>query len=258
MNRLFSDKTVLITGASSGFGAETARLFAKEGARLILIARRKDKLIKLATELSELYDTQSLPISLDISNYELVTQSLSDLQAPFAVPDILINNAGVVKGLEKSWEVTPEEWNEMIDVNIKGVLNTLKVFVKKMIEANRGHIINVGSTSGHGTYQGGGVYCATKYALRALTDTLRMELIATPIRVSLISPGMAKTEFSLVRFSGNEEKAESVYEGIEPLKAIDIAEAITFIASRPAHVNIADLILYPKQQASPTMIHRKN
>lgn len=257
MTKLFSNSTILITGASSGFGAEMARSFAKEGAaRLVLIARRQDLLKSLAEELKTKYGTEFRILAFDVSNFNAAKKALESLEEPFATPDILINNAGLVRGLGKMWEVTPEEWDEMIDVNVKGTLNMTRLLLPKMLEKQKGHIINVGSTSGHGTYPGGGVYCATKFAIRALTDTLRMELVATPIRVSLISPGMAKTEFSSVRFYGDEKKAEKVYEGVEALTPQDIAESILFIASRPPHVNIADLIVYPTNQASATLIHR--
>jgi NADP-dependent 3-hydroxy acid dehydrogenase YdfG len=247
----------LITGASSGFGAETARLFAKEGAKLILLARRQDRLVKLQQELSEKYQTKSHCIVADIANFEALEKEVASLETNFEIPTILINNAGMVKGMDKLWEVHPDDWNRMIDTNLKGVLNATRLLVPYLLKANEGQIINVGSTSGHGVYPGGGVYCATKFALRALTDTLRAELVSTPIRVSLISPGIAQTEFSLVRFSGDEAKASKVYEGLEALNSTDIAEAILFIASRPSHVNIADLIIYPKNQASSTLIHRK-
>lgn len=256
MASLFSQSTVMITGASSGFGAETARLFAKEGARLILLARRKERLEQLQQELKDLYQTQSYLITADIADYQKVEKEISKLEHSFEMPTILVNNAGMVKGLDKLWEVQPEAWNEMLDTNVKGVLTATRLILPSMLKANDGHVINVGSISGHATYPGGGIYCATKFALRALTDTLRMELVSTPIRVSLISPGMAKTEFSLVRFEGDEKKADQVYEGVEALTAADIAETIIFAASRPPHVNIADIILYPKCQASTTLIHR--
>ncbi len=257
MASLFCQSTVMITGASSGFGAETAHLFAKEGARLILLARRKEKLESLQQELQERYHTRSHLIVADIADYQKVEEEVAKLERNFEMPTILINNAGMVKGLDKLWEIQPDAWNEMLDTNVKGVLTATRLILPSMLKANNGHIINVGSISGHATYPGGGVYCATKFALRALTDTLRMELVSTPIRVSLISPGMAKTEFSLIRFEGNEKKANQVYEGVEALTATDIAETILFAASRPPHVNIADIILYPKCQASTTLVHRR-
>lgn len=252
----FEDKTVLITGASSGFGAAFAKVFAREGARLINISRRKARLDALEKELRDQYGTEVLSLDLDVSDAESVSARLNNLQGAFAYPDILINNAGLVRGLNKVWETTPAEWNEMIDVNIKGILNISAMVIPRMLEKNSGHIINVGSISAHDTYPGGGVYCATKFAVRALTDTLRKELVATPIRVSMISPGMAKTEFSNVRFSGDQSKADKVYENFEPLLAEDIAEMVLFMASRPRHVNIADLVVYPTHQASVSLVYR--
>ncbi len=257
MTYSFKNSTILITGASSGFGEETARQFAKAGARLILLARRQERLEALQQEFREDFNTESETITANIIDFHAIKKELQRVASSFGLPDILINNAGLVRGMDKSWEIMPDQWNEMIDTNIKGILNMNRLVLPNMLKNQHGHIINVGSTSSHGTYPGGSVYCATKYAVRALTDTLRMELIATPIRVSLISPGMAKTEFSLTRFYGDEAKADQTYEGMDPLKSTDIAEAILFIASRPPHVNIADLIMYPKNQASPTMIHRK-
>jgi NADP-dependent 3-hydroxy acid dehydrogenase YdfG len=254
----FEHSTVLITGASAGFGAETARHFAKEGARLILLARRQEKLEKLQHELQQTYQTTSELIVADVKNHDQIAQSLQRLETTFGMPDILINNAGLVRGMDKVWEVSPDKWNEMIDTNVKGILAVTRHVLPSMLKANRGHVINISSSSGHGTYPGGGVYCATKYAVRALTETLRMELVATPIRVSLLSPGMAdQTEFSLIRFDGDKSKVNQLYEGIEALTATDIAEAILFVASRPPHVNIADLLIYPTNQASPTMIHKQ-
>jgi 3-hydroxy acid dehydrogenase / malonic semialdehyde reductase len=256
MTNLFRDKTVLITGASSGFGAAFARIFASEGARLINVARRKERLQELENELSSKYKTEILSIDLDVADNELVIKKLANLPEKFAIPDILINNAGMVRGMNKVWDTPPQDWDEMIDTNIKGVLNFCAQIIPRMLKANRGHIINVGSVSSHDTYPGGGVYCATKYAVRAITDTLRKELVATPLRVSMISPGMAKTEFSEVRFSGNKEKADSVYENFKALSPEDVAEMVLFIASRPAHVDIADLIVFPTHQASVSLLHR--
>jgi 3-hydroxy acid dehydrogenase/malonic semialdehyde reductase len=251
--KIFKGKTVLITGASSGFGEETARQFAQQGANLILIARREEKLKKLAQELK---GTVCHIIVADVRNFSELSEKLQNLNQ-LGIPDILINNAGLSKGLSKVWESEPEEWDEVLDTNVKGVLNVTKLVLPLMLQKNRGQVINVGSVSGHDVYPGGGVYCASKFAIRAITDSLRMELIDTPLRVSLISPGLAKTEFSRVRFNGDEQKAEKVYEGVVPLSAGDIAETILFIAARPAHVNIADIILYPKCQASTMQIHRQ-
>lgn len=256
MPRLFDGKTVLITGASSGFGEAMAQTFAKEGARLINIARRKDRLARLEKELQTKYSAEVLSLSVDISDYQTTIKALGDLPKKFAVPDILINNAGMVRGLNNVWETSNSDWNEMIDINVKGLLNVSSQIIPRMLKANSGHIINVGSISGHDTYPGGGVYCATKWAVNAITETLRKELVATPLRVSMISPGMAETEFSLVRYSGDKSKADSVYENFQALEADDIAEIVLFMASRPSHVNIADVIVYPTHQASVSIVHR--
>lgn len=256
MGNLFKDKTVLITGASSGFGAAFASSFAAEGARLINIARRRERLEKLESKLRSQYGTEILSLCLDVSDHDAVKKALSQLPETFSTPDILINNAGMVRGLNQVWETPERDWNEMIDINIKGILNLCSQVIPKMLKRQSGHIFNVSSISGYDTYQGGGVYCATKYAVRAITDTLRKELVASPIRVSMISPGMAKTEFSLVRFSGDGDRADKTYHGLEALSAEDIAEIVLFMASRPPHVNIADVIVYPTHQASVSIVDR--
>lgn len=258
MSQLFKNKTVLITGASSGFGAEFAASFAAEGARLINIARRLERLEELEKELQSKYDTEVISLCLDVSDYEAVKTALSQLPEKFSVPDILINNAGMVRGLNNVWETPEKDWNEMIDINVKGILNLCSQVIPKMLQKQSGHIFNISSISGHDTYQGGGVYCATKHAVRAITDTLRKELVSSPIRVSMISPGMAKTEFSLVRFSGDKDRAEKTYDRLEALNAKDIAEIVLFMASRPPHVNIADVIVYPTNQASVSIVHRES
>lgn len=256
MSKTFQDKTVLITGASSGFGAAFAHHFAKEGARLINIARRKDRLDALAEELRVKYNTEVISIEADVTDLTTITEKLNALPEKFFTPDILINNAGLVKGLEKVWETPAKDWDQVIDTNVKGVLNFCSVIIPRMLKKHSGHIFNIGSISSHDTYPGGGVYCATKFAVRALTDTLRKELVATPLRVSMISPGMAETEFSVVRFHGDKSKADDVYKGIKPLSADDIAEIVLFMASRPANVNIADVIVFPTNQASVSIAHR--
>lgn len=257
MAHRFQGQTVLITGASSGFGAAFATAFAEEGARLIIIARRQDRLAELEKQLRAKYKGDILSIVLDISDAQAVIEKLNNLPNEFSKPTILINNAGMVRGLNKIWETPEQDWNEMIDTNIKGLLNVSSQIIPQMVARQSGHIINVGSISGYDTYPGGGIYCATKFAVRAITDTLRKELVDTPIRVSMVSPGMAKTEFSNVRFSGDTAKADSVYENFQPLTPDDIAEIVVFIASRPPHVDIADVIVYPTHQASVSMLHRE-
>lgn len=258
MKRAFENQTVMITGASAGFGASMAECFAREGARLIHIARRSDRLMELEKTLLKKYATQTLSLELDVSNANEVIRQLNSLPEEFSSIDILINNAGMVKGLNKVWETPLNDWNEMIDINVKGLLNVSAQIIPKMIERKKGHVINVGSISSYDTYPGGGVYCATKFAVRALTDTLRKELVSSPIRVSMVSPGMAQTEFSLVRFSGDQTKADAVYENLQPLEALDVAEVVLFIASRPPHVNIADVVVYPTHQASVSLVHREH
>lgn len=256
MSQIFKDKTVLITGASSGFGSAFAEKFAAEGARLINIARRLDRLKELEKKLSAQYGTEIISLGLDVSSFDAVEKSLSQLPEKFSVPDILINNAGMVRGLNNVWETPEKDWDEMIDINVKGILNFCSKIIPKMLKKQSGHIFNICSISGHDTYPGGGVYCATKYAVKALTDTLRKELVSSPIRVSMISPGMANTEFSLVRFSGDKNKAEKMYDGLQALTSEDIADIVIFMASRPPHVNIADVIVYPTNQASVSIVHR--
>ncbi len=253
----FKNKVVLITGASAGIGKATAEAFAREGALLIMIARRLERLKEIEKDLKAKYRSEIHLIGLDISKTSQVFEALNHLPAPFSIPDIVINNAGMVRGLNKIWENSPEDWNEMIDINLKGILNVCHPLIPKMLERNSGHIINIGSVAGHEAYAGGGVYCATKHAVTALTNVLRLELVATPLRVTLISPGMVESEFSLVRYGGDKEKAAKIYEGIDPLKPVDIAETILFAASRPPHVNIADIIVYPTNQASVSVVHRQ-
>lgn len=211
---------------------------------------------ELAKELLSKYSAETTVIEADVSDLNDIKKKLANLPEKLASPDILINNAGLVRGLDKVWETSPDGWNEMIDVNVKGILNLCSQIIPKMLKKGTGHVINVGSISSHDTYQGGGVYCATKHAVAAITDTIRKELVATPLRVSMISPGMAKTEFSIVRFAGDEKRAESVYENIQVLTAEDVADIVVFMASRPPHVNIADVIVYPTNQASVSLVHR--
>lgn len=250
---LFKDKTVLVTGASSGFGRAIAHSFAKEGARIIQVARRYEKLREIEKELKSKYNSEVISIELDVSQASQVKEKLKGIETP----DILINNAGLVKGLNKAWETPSEDVDTMIDTNVKGILNLCREITPLMLAKKRGDIINIGSVSSFDTYPGGSVYCATKYAVKAITDTLRKELVATPLRVSMIAPGLAETEFSIVRFAGDKEKAKSVYADIDALTAQDIADITLFIASRAPHVNISDVIVFPTNQASVSLTHRE-
>ena len=248
-----SQKTVLVTGASSGIGEACAHAFAREGSGLILVARREDRLKKLRDELTDLYDVPADIITLDVTDKNAVFSILPDLD-PI---DILINNAGLALGTEKLHEMDIKNYDIMIDTNVKGLLYVTKALVPKMADMGTGDIINIGSVAGHEVYPGGAVYCATKYAVEALTQGLRMDLIDTALRVSSIDPGAVQTEFSNIRFYGDQKKANKVYEGFKPLSGEDIAEIAVFIATRPAHVQIADVIVLATAQAGAKMISRK-
>ncbi len=251
------NKTILITGASAGIGEACARVFAEAGANLILIARRSSKLQQLAESLKQRYSVQVLQYTLDVRESNAVEQLIAQLPPDFKNIDVLINNAGLVIGVEKAHETPGTDVDTMLDTNVKGVLNLIRSVVPGMVANNRGHVINISSIAGHEAYPGGSVYCASKHAVDAITKSLRMDVVHTNLRVSAISPGLVDTEFSLVRFKGDVKKAENVYAGLEALVAVDIAEAVLFAASRPAHVQIADMIILPNRQASATVVHRE-
>lgn len=255
--RKFKNKIVLITGATSGIGKACAIEFAKLGARLLLIARRNDRLIKLAKELTIKYHTVVKTIQLDVRKYADVRNKYQELDDEWKTVDIIINNAGLARGLSKIFEGDVEHWEEMIDTNMKGLLYITRTFLPNMVERETGHIINIGSTAGHETYAFGNVYAATKFAVRALTQSIRLDVLDKGIKVTSVDPGMVNTEFSKVRYSGDEERANKVYDGIEPLSAQDIAESIVFAATRPQNVNINEIILTPLYQASSTQVFRK-
>ncbi|MBE9191079.1 SDR family oxidoreductase [Gloeocapsopsis crepidinum LEGE 06123] len=250
------DKIVLITGASSGIGAACAKAFAQEKVKLILVARRLERLEELASELKQA--TQVHCLSLDVCDRSSVESALKSLPEPWINVDILINNAGLSRGLDKLYEADIQDWEEMIDTNIKGLLYMTRLLVPGMVNREQGHIINIGSIAGHQAYPGGSVYCATKAAVRALSEGLKMDLLGTPIRVSSIDPGMVETEFSQVRFHGDVERAKKVYQGITPLTAEDIADIVLFCASRPPHVNISELVVLATDQSSATLVHRRS
>ena len=250
-------KIVFVTGASSGIGAATALAFGAAGARLLLAARRTDKLAEIAAQAMEAGAEAVYTVVLDVRDRAAVAQTVAELPAEWAAIEILVNNAGLSRGLEKLWEGSIDDWDEMIDTNVKGLLHVTRAVVPGMVERGAGHVINLGSTAGEMTYPGGAVYCATKAAERAINDGLRQDVLGTPIRVTTVDPGMVETEFSIVRFHGDTERASNFYKGIKPLGAADIAEAIVWAASRPAHVNVARILLTPVQQANSLLAHRE-
>lgn len=251
------NKIVLITGATSGIGKACAYEFAANGADLIICARREDLLASLSEEIKSSYGVKVYYIKLDVRNREEVNAAVSSLPDEWKNIDILINNAGLARGMNRLYEDDPLNWDDMIDTNIKGLLYVTRAVVPGMAERKKGHIINLGSIAGHEAYPKGAVYCATKHAVNAITKSLRMDVIDKNIRVSTIDPGMVETNFSVIRFGGDEEKAKNVYKGLQPLVGKDIAETAVFIASRPEHVNIAEVIIFPTPQASATISHRE-
>ena len=248
-------KIVFITGASSGIGAACAHTFAQAGARLILAARRRENLEKLAAQLPTTTDVYL--IKLDVRDLSAVTEEIANLPSEWAEVEILINNAGLARGLELFPEAEVTDWEEMIDTNIKGLLYMTRYLIPGMLDRRRGHIINIGSIAGHAAYPRGSVYCGTKAAVKLITEGLKQDLIGTPIRVSSVDPGLVETEFSVVRFHGDTDKAGKVYQGLTPLSAMDVADVIFFCATRPAHVNINDVVLMPVDQSSATLVHRR-
>ena len=247
-------KTVLITGATSGIGRATARAFAKNSFRVILCGRREDRLAELQDELSQRTEVHTL--LFDVRDRNAVLSSIASLPETFADIDILINNAGNAHGLDPIQDGDTNDWDAMIDINIKGLLYVSKAVIPQMVDRRRGHIINIGSTAAKEVYPNGNVYCATKHAVDALNHGMRMDLNAYGIRVGGIHPGMVATEFSEVRFKGDTDRAANVYKGFEPLQPEDIADIIVFVVTRPPHVNIADLMVLSTAQASSTIVNR--
>lgn len=254
---LLKGKIVFITGASSGIGAACARAFAASGARLLLCARRMDLLSSLAVELHETFGCDVYTFQLDVCQHSAVVNSIALLPKPWRSVDVLINNAGLAAGLDSVQEADVQDWDVMIDTNIKGLLYVTREILPQMIEKNSGHVINIGSIAGHLVYPKGAVYCATKHAVGALSKGLRMDLLGTKIRVSTIDPGAVETNFSTVRFKGDSSRAAAVYEGMQPLQAEDIADAVLYCSTRPLHVNVNEIIIMPTDQASATMVFRK-
>ncbi|SEB13162.1 SDR family NAD(P)-dependent oxidoreductase [Pedobacter hartonius] len=250
-------RTALITGATSGIGEACAHLFAQQGYRMILVARKQDKLEKIAKHFADKYAVEIKTLIADVRDKVAVTDILEGLPGDWKQVDVLVNNAGLSLGLEPIDQGDTSDWDTMIDTNVKGLLYVTKIVSNWMISNKKGHIVNIGSTAGKEVYPGGNVYCATKHAVDALNKGMRVDLLPHGIKVTAVNPGMVETEFSKTRFKGDEARADKVYEGLEPLIAQDIADAIWFVVSRPAHVNIDDMIIRPTAQANSYVTNRK-
>lgn len=249
-------KIVLITGATSGIGEGCARKFAAMGSKVILNGRNVEKLNSLEDELTA-QGVKVLTLPFDVRDRQAMSTALGSLTDEWRNIDVLINNAGLVFGMDKEHEGSLDEWDIVIDTNIKGLLAMTRMVVPGMVERGCGHIINIGSIAGDAAYAGGSVYCATKAAVKALSDGLRIDLVDTPLRVTNIKPGMVETNFSVVRFRGDKAKADAVYDGIRPLTGDDIADIVYYAASAPAHVQIAEVLVMPTYQATGTVCHRQ-
>ena len=255
MNRI-QGKLILVTGASSGIGEACARRFATEGARLTLWARRRARLESLARTLEAQHGVVPQLAEVDVRDRAAVNRAAEGLVAGGQVPDVLINNAGLASGLSKVHEGDPDDWDRMIDTNLKGLLNVTRAILPHMVARRRGHVVNIGSTAGHQTYPMGNVYNATKFGVRALTEGMNLDVAGTPIRVSEVDPGFVETEFSEVRFHGDRERAKAVYQGFQPLTADDVADTIAYVVNLPEHVNILDLVIVPTAQRNVYVVDR--
>ena len=249
-------RIALITGASSGIGEACARKFAEGGYDLILTARRAEKLAELKAEL-ETDGTKLKTLTFDVRDAEAAEKAVDSLEPEWRKIDVLINNAGLALGLDKEYEGDPDDWNTMIDTNIKGLLTMTRLIVPGMVERNEGHVINIGSVAGDAAYAKGNVYCATKAAVKTITDGLRIDLAETAVRVTNLKPGLVETNFSNVRFHGDNQRADNVYKGITPLTGADIADVAFYAVSAPKHVQIAEVLILATHQASGSVIYRK-
>jgi len=250
-------KTAFITGASSGIGEACARKFAENGYRLILNARRADRLHEVAEVLKRQHNTEVLELVFDVRDREASQQAIRTLPAGWQDIDVLVNNAGLALGLEKEHEGDFTDWDTMIDTNIKGLLTVTRTVVPMMVTRGKGHIINIGSVAGDAAYANGAVYCASKAAVKVLGDGLRIDLADTPLRVTTIKPGLVETNFSVVRFHGDKQRADNVYKGIKPLTGADVADCVWFAASAPEHVQVAEILVLATHQASGSVVYRQ-
>jgi serine 3-dehydrogenase len=251
-------RTVLVTGATAGIGAACARAFAAKGARLVLVGRRQERLAGLAASLTDNHGVDVFTHPLDVTDRSAVETLREALAEADRLPDVLVNNAGKALGLGALHEGDPDDWDEMLDTNVKGLLYVSRAFVPDMVRRNRGHVVNIGSIAGRWTYPGGAAYCATKAAVVALSEGLNMDLAGTRVRVSSIDPGLVETEFSRVRFHGDDERAETVYQGYTPLTAADVADAVIYVVGAPEHVDIFNLVLMPTDQRHSMIVHREH
>jgi 3-hydroxy acid dehydrogenase/malonic semialdehyde reductase len=249
-------KTALITGASSGIGRACAELFAREGARLILSARRGDRISALIQRLVSEYATEAIGLTFDIRKQREIQDAVESLPTEWKQVDILVNNAGLSRGLDKLHEGSLQDWEEMIDTNVKGLLYMTRLILPGMAARKSGHVVNIGSVAGHQLYPGGNVYCASKFAVRAISEGMRLDLLGTHVRVTSIDPGMVETEFSQVRFHGDAQRAAQVYANFSPLQASDVADTVWYCVTRPPHVDVAEVLLMPTDQGSATHSYR--
>ena len=252
-----TDKIVLITGASSGIGAACADAFAASGCRLLLVARRTPRLTEIAAMLRARYSVDVVVGTIDVRDRQAVESWVAGLPARWRAIDILVNDAGLARGLAPLHEGDVADWEEMIDTNLKGLLYVTRAVLPGMVARGLGHVITIGSIAGHESYRGGNVYCATKHAVAGLIRGLAIDTLGTGVRVSSVDPGMVETEFAKVRFHGDEKRAAAVYEGLQPLTASDVAEVVLFCATRPPHVNVRELVLLPSAQAGSVHVHRE-
>ncbi|HYJ34256.1 MAG TPA: SDR family NAD(P)-dependent oxidoreductase [Candidatus Binatia bacterium] len=248
-------RRALVTGATSGFGLAIARRFAAEGARVVLTGRREDRLRAAADELRA-QGADATALAFDVRDRAAVERALADKELVGSL-DIVVNNAGLAAGLDPVQTADPDDWERMIDTNVKGLLWVTRAVLPAMIAKTRGDVVNIGSVAGHQAYGGGSVYAATKFAVRAITEALRYDVLGTGVRVMNVEPGLAETEFSLVRFHGDEARARAVYRGVRPLTAEDVADAVAWAVTRPAHVNVQEILLMPTDQASAYAVHRR-
>lgn len=247
----------LVTGATSGFGLATARALAAEGCHVAITGRREDRLRATATEIAKAHKVEAVPLRFDVRDLAQVRSALLGAPGLLGKLDILVNNAGLALALDPLQAGDPADWDQMIDTNVKGLLYVSRTVLPGMVERGRGHVVNLGSIAGHQTYAGGAVYSATKYAVRAITDALRYDVLGKGIRVSNVEPGLAETEFGEVRFKGDAARAKTVYEGMTALSAEDVAEAVVWCLTRPAHVNVQSVLILPTDQASAHAVNRR-